>query len=215
MNHHGMSTKVTVSDKSMAKHLDHLKAATSTTALNDSLITKMIALNLMIGGWCRYFQHTHDIGRQFKKLSHAAFWDITHWLAAKLQISVAQVMKRFHGLKDLNIHLHQEFKHKRYANPIRQPNPYTTMTDIEREELLNLAPWWGNETRPGQADLKAIIIERDEHRCRMCGKQITPTTSVLDHVRGFASFKKPVNANVPNNLWTLCLDCHANKHAKS
>jgi len=213
----GMATRITVSEKSMKKHLDTIKAACSTTSLQDSVITRTMALNRIIVGWCRYYQHTHLVGRQFCELAHRTFWLYAGWLCRKMDKSIPQIMALFHKKGTLGgLVSHNIFKHVNYAKKIRQPNPYTTMTEIEREELLDIAPWLGFEVaRPGQADLKAAVLERDNHECQQCRKKVTWETSHLDHVREYRCFKIAVNANSVTNLRTLCVDCHKGRHAES
>jgi group II intron reverse transcriptase/maturase len=214
MCQNGMRTIITIAEKSMKKHLEAIKAATSTTSIGDSLITRTDALNRIIVGWCRYYQHSHMVGKQFSDLAHRTFWLYAGWLCRKMKLSIPEVMKRFHHKGTLGALVsHNIFKHVNYAKKIRQPNPYTTLSDIEREELLETAPWYGYETRPGQTDLKFAVLERDNHRCTNCGKQVEWETSHLDHVRPYSAFKLPVNANAVPNLRTLCLECHKSKHA--
>ena len=54
------------------------------------------------------------------------------------------------------------------------------------------------------------IYERDEYKCRYCGKQLTRFTSTLDHV-------KPVAEDGDNsfdNLVTACLECNSRKNKR-
>jgi 5-methylcytosine-specific restriction endonuclease McrA len=54
------------------------------------------------------------------------------------------------------------------------------------------------------------IFERDDYKCRYCGKQLTRFTSTLDHVT-------PVVEGGDNsfeNLMTACLDCNSRKHRR-
>src|SRR5262249_45699136 len=218
MGQQGMSTRLAISAKAMKNHLEKIKAITSPTSQNDSVAAKFAALNRVIGGWCRYFQHTHRLGRQLTVLGHRTFWLMAHWLGGKEKLSIPEVMRRYrkgHSLgaagSPLKDHTHLT-KMVRYAKRIRKPNPYTTMSEIERQELLEDCPWWtGNEMRPGQMDLKLAALRRDDYRCRFCKKPVTAETSQLHHVRPYRHFKRPVEANAVGNTLTLCLDCHAQK----
>lgn len=54
------------------------------------------------------------------------------------------------------------------------------------------------------------VYERDEYKCRYCGKQLTRFTCTLDHVT-------PVVAggtNALDNLVTACLTCNSKKHQR-
>jgi group II intron reverse transcriptase/maturase len=218
MGQHGMSTRLSISAKALRAHLEKIKAITSPSSLNDSVAAKFAALNRAIGGWCRYFQHTHCLSRQLGALANRTFWLTAHWLGAKEKVSIPEVMRRYRkghslGTADSLIKDHTYFTRMvRYAKSIRKPNPYTTMSEIEREELLDACPWWrGNERRPGQMDLKLAALKRDDHRCRFCKKSVTAETSQLHHVRPYSHFKRPVEANTVGNTMTLCIDCHERK----
>jgi 5-methylcytosine-specific restriction endonuclease McrA len=73
------------------------------------------------------------------------------------------------------------------------------------------AYWTGYESRPGMADLRPRIMERDGYTCQTCGEVVTPETCEVDHIRPVRRFKRPIDANSEGNLWTLCLACHAAK----
>ena len=54
------------------------------------------------------------------------------------------------------------------------------------------------------------VYERDDYKCRYCGKQLTRFTATLDHV-------KPVTEGGDNsfdNLVTACLDCNSRKNKR-
>jgi hypothetical protein len=92
-----------------------------------------------------------------------------------------------------------------------KPNPYTTRTVIGREELLDDRPWLGTELRPGMADLRPLVLERDRYECRLCHQLVTSATAQVDHIRPVSSFRRPVDSNRLENLWTLCVPCHEEK----
>jgi hypothetical protein len=54
------------------------------------------------------------------------------------------------------------------------------------------------------------VYERDEYKCRYCGKQLTRFTCTLDHVTPVAAGGK----NNLENLVTACLDCNSRKHRR-
>ena len=61
------------------------------------------------------------------------------------------------------------------------------------------------------ADLRPLILERDEYICQNCGGRVMTTTAEVEHIRPVRRFKRPIDANTPDNLWTLCKDCHTEK----
>lgn len=59
------------------------------------------------------------------------------------------------------------------------------------------------------AILRACILERDDHRCRKCGRVASWMAWVEAH------HLKPVSrggGHGPGNLVTLCKDCHKGEH---
>jgi 5-methylcytosine-specific restriction endonuclease McrA len=52
-----------------------------------------------------------------------------------------------------------------------------------------------------------LILERDNYRCRLCGKSARDTELEVDHIIPVA---KGGTAGL-NNLQTLCIDCNRGK----
>jgi group II intron reverse transcriptase/maturase len=213
MGHAGMTTKVLISDKGRDKHLKAIQAATSPGTHQDSVILKIAALNRIIAGWCRYYQYTSKAAVQFGKLDYRTFWHMAHWLGRKFKLSMPQVMARFRtngylSEGDVTLLKHAAFPTTQYKQRFLKPNPYTKQEIIAREELPDEDPWIGFEDRPGWADLKRQAQERDNWTCRVCKSRVTPETCQVDHIIPYSSFKRPVDANRLDNIWTLCIDCH-------
>jgi RNA-directed DNA polymerase len=216
MGHNGMKTKVLISEKGKRKHLSVIQTATSPATHEDSVSLKIKALNRIIAGWCRYYQYTSKANSQFNQMGHKTFWLLAHWLGRKFQLSMPRVMRRFRknsSLTDGEITLtqHATFPTQQYKKRFLKPNPYTNQETIGREELPDDNPWPGFETRPGWADLRRQVMERDGMTCRLCKTPITPETCQVDHIIRYNRFKRPVDANRLNNLWTLCITCHRQK----
>ena len=216
MGHDGMKTKVLISAKGEAKHLSTIQAATSPNTHEDSVTLKIKALNRIIAGWCRYYQYTGKASTQFARLEHKTFWKMAHWLGKKFQLAMPQVLRRFckdGSLTDgeTTLALHTTFKTLQYAKRFLKPNPYTAQERIEREDYPDENPWPGFEDRPGWADLRRQAMERDGMTCRICKAPVTPETCEVDHIIQYSRYKRPVDANRPENLWTLCIACHRRK----
>jgi len=216
MGQTGMKTKVLISAKSEQKHLEKIQSATTPNTHEDSVSTRVKALNRIIAGWCRYFQYTSRASLQFGKLGHKTFWYFAHWLGRKFQLSMPQVMKtyRCHGsLGNENVFLirHSSYTTQHYKKRFLKPNPYTMQERIEREELPNDNPWLGFEERPGMADLNQAVKDRDNYTCTVCGAAVTDATAHVDHYLPYSHYKRPVDANKMKNLHTLCIECHARK----
>ncbi len=217
MGGRGMGVKTTISDKAYKKHLDTLQKATSPSTADDSVVTKILALNKVIAGWCRYFQYTSQVGQQFGVLEHKTFWMMAHWLARKNRLSMPETLKRYRQgstlgiVESMKLIQHTSYKALRYAERFFKPNPYTTREVIDREDLPENNPWTGYERRPGAADLRLTVLQRYKYKCGMCGEPVTLDTCQIDHKRPYRCFKRPVDADHEDNLWPLCIPCHKEK----
>jgi 5-methylcytosine-specific restriction endonuclease McrA len=216
MGHDGMKTKVLISKKGRGKHLNTIQAATSPNSHEDSITAKFKALNRIIAGWCRYYQYTSKAATQFSKLERQTFWHMAHWLGRKFQLPMPIVIRRFckeSSLTDGKTTLtrHTNYPTQQYQKRFLKPNPYTTQERIEREELPDENPWPGFEDRPGWTDLRQRAGERDNWTCGICKRVGTPATCQVDHIIQYSRYKRPVDANRLENLWTLCIPCHKRK----
>lgn len=54
------------------------------------------------------------------------------------------------------------------------------------------------------------VYERDEYKCRYCGKQLTRFTATIDHVKAVAEG----GDNSFDNLVTACLECNSRKNKR-
>lgn len=209
----GETMMTSISEKAMERHLAFIKATTSPSSVTDSIGAKLIALHRGIMGWCRYFRYTTKVTKQFHYLAHVTLWRFARWLATKQRRPISQVLREYSAkgtlvVGGLSLTLHNRFKRQRYAKKPHKPNPYLSGEKIEREELLDDIPWIGSEVRPGHADYRRATLERDQYRCQMCGKQVEAAEAQVDHKRRYSCFKRHENANCPENLWTLCSECH-------
>jgi RNA-directed DNA polymerase len=217
MGQKGMITRVTIPKEAMDKVKAKIDLALSPSRHQDSIMTKILGLNRLIGGWCRYYRYTGKASSQFGKLDHALFWSMAHWLGRKFQIKMPTVMQRFccdstFVIQKQRLARAADFPTRQYKQRFLKPNPYLTQERrFEREDLPNESYWTGHEARPGMADLRSLILERDEYTCQLCGTKVSDSTAEVDHIRPVRRFKQPGNANVEWNLWTLCIPCHKEK----
>jgi len=212
----GMTTKVLIPKESVNKLMNKIKLATDRSQHQDSVNNKILALNRIINGWSAYYQYTSKASTIFNHVDQEVFWSMAHWLGRKYQITMPQVLKRFGsprlGTKEHRlVRAYEKFPTRQYKIRFLKPNPYTTQEAVTREELPGDTFWSGFEPRPGMADLRPLILERDENLCQMCETQVTPETAQVDHIRPVRRFKRPTDANVSENLQTLCIPCHRKK----
>lgn len=212
----GMKTKVLIPKESVNKLMSKIKLATDSSQHQDSVNTKILALNRIINGWCAYYQYTSRASTTYNRVDQEVFWSMAHWLGRKFQLAIPQVFKKFGspglGTKEYRlVKAYEKFPTRQYKIRFLKPNPYTTQKVVTREELPDDSFWSGFEARPGMADLRPLILERDEYLCQKCGQKVMSRTAQVDHIRPIRRFKRPIDANAFENLQTLCITCHKNK----
>jgi 5-methylcytosine-specific restriction endonuclease McrA len=211
-----MTTKITIPEEAIGKLKDTLKQALNGDT-QDSVETKILAINRVIRGWCQYYQYTSKAGIQFDVVEHFLFWEMGHWLGSKFRVGMPTVIRRF---KTDNTFVSgktrlikpTEFKAKQYHERFFKPNPYLTeRRNLTRETLPQETQWIGYETRKGWADIRLMALSRDNYTCQTCGAILTTKTAEVDHIRPIRRFKRAMDANALENTRTLCIPCHATK----
>jgi RNA-directed DNA polymerase len=206
--------RIRIPMRAMEKARGKIRAALSPNTHEDSVRLKILGLNRIIGGWCRYYQTTSSPSFSFNKLSYECFWLMAHWLGRKYQMSIPRVMRAFRkgntlGTESLTLEMASDFKAKRHRLRVIQ-NPYTSETLIQRENLDLLdEEWKGTEERKGAADYKEVVYQRDAGICGICGNLVQWDEAEIDHKAPRHRFKPPESEDTLDNLWILHREpCH-------
>jgi 5-methylcytosine-specific restriction endonuclease McrA len=179
---------------------------------------KILGLNGIIGGWCRYYQICSSPSYYFEKLEYESFWGMAHWLGRKRQMSIKKVMKSYRqgntlGTGRTTLYKASDFKAKRHR--LRAiTNPYTSeATTVQWENLDSLEEEWiGAEERKGQGDRKEVMYQRDQGRCGICGNFVPWEEAHLDHRTPRHLFSPPESGDTLGNQWILHREpCHQMK----
>jgi RNA-directed DNA polymerase len=195
-----------------------VRTALAPSTHGDSVRTKIMGMNGIIGGWCRYYQITSSPSYYFDKLRYEVFWSMAHWLGRKYQMSIPKVMETFRkgntfGTDTMPLMMPDDFKAKRHR--LRTiPNPYTSKPiQTQREDLDPLEETWtGWERRKGEADRKKRVYDRDQGICGLCGTFVSWHEAELDHRTPRHLFNPPEGANSMENQWILHRKpCHRQK----
>jgi RNA-directed DNA polymerase len=214
----GMVTKWIIPQEAIRRLREKVLQATDHNSHRDSYESKILGLNQIVGGWCQYYQYASGTSRPFSRIGHLLYWRMAHWLARKHQMTVPQVVQHytqdntFCSKRNRLLMPQTDFPTKRYYRVAFKPNPYTMQeVKLEREDLPSDNCWNGYERRPGMADLRLLVIERDGAQCQMCDVKVNVSTARVDHLKPVRRFKRPIDANTLENLWTLCVKCHEEK----
>jgi RNA-directed DNA polymerase len=193
-----------------------VKAATAHWTHRNSVYLQILTLNRIMRGWCHYYQYTSATSADFSKLERVAFWRLAHWLGRKFKVNMPKIMRRFRvdkglGIKNLKLFQATSVKTRRWQKPCKKPNPYTMQEITLEREVVNEPQRVVYELRPGWADLRLQVLERDNYTCQISGRKVTLTTAHVDHRKPLRKFKRPIDANRLENLQTLHIDVHKEK----
>ena len=141
--HKGMTTKVLIPQKAVKQVRAKIARTTAPTTHRDSVNTTILALNRLIGGWCRYYQYTSCASSIFSQVEYFTFWRMAHWLGRKYQRTMPIVLRRFNRGSSFATSEHRlvkatEFPTQIYRQRFLKPNPYTTQQPGERGQLGDL-----------------------------------------------------------------------------
>jgi RNA-directed DNA polymerase len=210
--------RIRIPMRAMGKVPDKIRAALSKSTHEDSVAQKILGLNRIIGGWCRYYQTTSSPSEYFGKLGDKVYWGMGHWLGRKYEMSTPKVLRAFgrgntFGTASVTLVRPSEFKAPRHG--LRTiPNPYTSEPPrIQRENLDNLEEeWGGTERRKGESDRKEVVYQRDEGICGVCRNFVPWDEADLDHKIPRHLFKPHKSGDTLENLWILHREpCHQMK----
>lgn len=209
--------KIQVGQKALRNLRARLEEALRRRPHQESVVARVHRASAVVRGWSEYFRIAHNFTALAGTLDHQAFWYAVKAICRKLDITSAQCVRKYGRTGTIRVDERcqlETFSGKSLKLDYRGPLPYTPGdSDLAADQDLEADFSRYNEgKRQGGADAKWATLQRDQYRCRGCGKPVTPSTSQLDHiepVNGFASFAR---ATTDGNLQTLCLDCHREKH---
>jgi hypothetical protein len=112
---------------------------------------------------------------------------MAHGLGRKSQMSIPSVMRKFRkghsfGTEQMTLRRPSEFKATRHRlRMISNPSTSEEST-IQREDLESLeGKWTGSEHSKGQGDRRAMVYQRAQGRCGVCGNFVPWEEAELDH----------------------------------
>jgi 5-methylcytosine-specific restriction endonuclease McrA len=207
--------KILIPEEAIRKFRHKIHETLAPHTHHDSVNMKIMALNRITGGWCRYYQCTSSASLMFGKLNPIVFWDMAHWLGRKFRLSMPQVMKTYYANSTFHTSTQSliqpgNYRTKRYTSH-PENNPYLTNPHQTRRETIPTMEAKVREKRPGQADLREALLARTGPICTQCGYQGTTQEMHVDHKIPRHRFKHPTEADHIGNVQILCVTCHKAK----
>jgi len=207
--------KIKIGQKALRNVKLRLSEAMRYRPHQESVAMRIQRGSTVVRGWSNYFCIAHNFTGLAGKLDNEAFWIALKAICRKLDIPTGTAMKRFYrngGIQVDGFCRLEKFSGTSMKLYFRGPEPYTPGTSENESDNDMEATFKNERRRPGSRDVKYEILQRDNYCCRRCGRFVTDKTSHTDHVVPVKRFASYARANSDNNLQTLCLDCHQEKH---
>ena len=209
--------KIKIGQKALRNVKERLEEAMRRRPQQESVALRVQRGSAVVRGWSEYFRLAHNFAYLAGKMDTFAFWTAVKAICRKNDISTAQAMRRFYRNSGIQVDTDcrlEQFRSFSMKLDYRRPEPYSPgQNNKESDDEMEATFTQHNERgRLGSMDLRYRILQRDSYRCRRCGKSVTVQDAAVDHrvpVNRFASFAQ---ATTEDNLQTLCLDCHKEKH---
>ena len=216
----GITTKVDIPQTAKRNFLHKIYAATDRTTHSDATYSKFQALNRIIRGWSHYYKFSGHAGTDFNQLSYKVFWNVAHWLARKYKLTMKQTFKRYFfreeqtfRVRNLLLAMPRHISPEHYRQRFKKPNPYLASATLARETLPNSTYWTGTEgERQGMADLRQVVLSRDNWTCQHCGRTLTTSGARVHHKTPVRQFQNKKAAHYEANLIAVCIPCHNKVH---
>ena len=210
--------KILISTKAKQRLNLRLNEAMRYRPAQESIVLRIERASAIIRGWANYYCIAHNFPRLTSTLEHWAFWIAVKAISRKLNIKSGKVLKRYY--REGTIVIGEECRLERFRNTsvklyVSKPKPDEPggVCVYENDEEEEAAFHKYNERgRFGQWDLKHETLRRDNFCCQKCGRKVTAETSAVDHIKPVNCFANFQLASKPENLQTLCLQCHKDKH---
>jgi len=210
--------KIKIGQKALRNVKERLNEAMRHRPHQESVAMRLQRGSSVVRGWSEYFHIAHNFTDLAGTLDHEALWTALKAICRKLDIPTGKAMKRFYRNGTIQV---DEFCRLEQFSGIpmkldyRGPEPYrpgksTYETDDEMEAAF---AQFNERLRLGNLDVKYRALQRDNYQCRVCGRPVTDKTSHVHHLVPVKRFASLALASTDDNLQTLCLACHREKHS--
>ena len=208
--------KIKVGQKALRNVRERLNEAMRRRPHQESVAMRVQRGSAVVRGWAEYFRIAHNFTDLAGTLDHQALWTAVKAISRKFDISTGKAMQRYY--RNGTIQIDELCRLEQFSGipmklDYRGPDPYMTgKSAYENDSEMDVA-FTNERSRPGSLDAKYRALRRDNCRCRLCGTPVTDRTSRADHIVPVNRFASFALATTDDNLQTLCLDCHREKHS--
>lgn len=210
--------KIKVGLKALRNVKQRLHDAMRNRPHQESVALRLQRGSAVVRGWSEYFRIAHNFTDLAGTLDHHALWIALKGICRKLDIPTGTAMKRFYrrGVLQVDEACRLEtFSGIPMKLDYRGPEPYMPgqgSYDTDDDMEADFTRFCEGQ-RLGGWDVKYRALQRDGYCCRACGKRVTDQSSQVDHIVPVNRFASFALASTDDNVQTLCLDCHREKHS--
>jgi group II intron reverse transcriptase/maturase len=215
----GMVPKIKVGREGIRNFRTLIDDATRNVAHHVSVAARIYQATLAIRGWGEYYRIAHNYSKVASDMDYYAHCSMLKAICRKMDISTAKCYREYYANGTFHFKMEvlmAKLSDKKMKLDYRRPKPYEpggANTDEDDMQLEVKVRYRSELKRHGNWDLKLNQLARDRQQCRNCGEAVKADTSQLDHITPVKRFPSYEAANKPDNLQTLCLECHGKKHA--
>jgi group II intron reverse transcriptase/maturase len=210
--------KIKIGPKAKRNLRQRLEEAMRRRPMQESVALRLQRGSAVVRGWAEYYRIAHNFTSIAGTLDHWALWTAVKAISRKFDITTGKAMKRYY--RNGVIRVDESCQLAQFTGipmklDYRGPQPYqpgdAEPYETDREMEADFSQFC-ERSRLGQLDVKYRALQHDGSRCRGCGKAVTDKTSQADHIVPVKRFANFALASSPENVQTLCLDCHRRKH---
>jgi RNA-directed DNA polymerase len=209
--------KIKVGPKAKRNLRQRLEEAMRRRPHQESIALRLQRGSSVVRGWSEYYRVAHNFPAIAGTLDHWALWIALKAICRKFDIPTGTAMKRYYRKGIIQVTEQCQlatFTGIKVKLDYRGPEPYLPgvaayETDDEMEAAFSR---YMEGIRHGGMDVKYETLHRDGYRCRACGAPVTGLNSQVDHIIPVKRFANFALASTEDNLQTLCLRCHREKH---
>ena len=171
-----------------------------------------LKVNSLIRGWMNYYRFATAPQRTFSDVVSKVFWQVSHYLAAKNETSIATILRRYskavtkHGRTRTT--LSKTVKGKQvdlWMFPPRTERIEQWEGHTEIDEIPQVIHEWA---RGRSIERRIEALEEAIYQCQECGTSENLVVHHIGGLRGYRGTKNLVKAGKAKDIIVLCQGCH-------
>lgn len=171
-----------------------------------------LKVNSLIRGWMNYYRFATAPQRTFGDMLAKVFWQVSHYLAAKNETSIATILKRYSKTATRSgrtrTTLSKTVKGKQvdlWMFPPRTERIEQWEGHTEIDEIPQVIHEWAT----GRSIERRIeALEEANYQCQECGTSENLKAHHVGGLRGYRGTKNLIKAGRVKDLVVLCHNCH-------